>query len=95
MNMSSSCLVNFISELFSKIELIAISIASDNGIFVNKLVTSIEIKNLRATFISSINVKLSFVEYSGQSFPQVLRTWGGSLKFDGGLKSVHGGVWGA
>ena len=38
-----------------------------------------------------------------QSFPQVLRTWGGlrhpirgggSSKFDGGLKSIHGGSMG-
>ena len=37
------------------------------GYFVNKLVTSNEIKNLSATLtdlISSINVKLSFVKYS-------------------------------
>ena len=57
-------LVNFISGLFSKIKLTAVSIVSDNGIFVNKLVTSNEIKNLSAKFtylISSINVKLSFV----------------------------------
>ena len=32
-----------------------------------------------------------------QGFPQVLRTWGGSSKFDveeGGLKSIHGGSMG-
>ena len=30
-----------------------------------------------------------------QGFPQVLRTWGGSSKFDGvGLKSIHEGAWG-
>ena len=47
--------------------MIAISIALDNGIFLNRLVTSNEIKNLSVTLtdlISSINVKLSFVEYS-------------------------------
>ena len=63
----SSGLVNFISESFSKIKLIAISIALDNWIFVNKLFTSNETKNLSATFtnlIFSINVNLSFVEYS-------------------------------
>ena len=63
----SSRLVSFMSGLFSKIKLIAISIASDNGIFVNKLITSNEIKNFPATLtdlISSINVKLSFVEYT-------------------------------
>ena len=42
-------LVNFMSGLFSKIKLIAISTASDNGIFVNKLVGSKEIKNLSCT----------------------------------------------
>ena len=41
----SSHLVNFMSGLFSKIKLTAISIASDNGIFKNKLVGSNEIKN--------------------------------------------------
>ena len=66
-SLRSSRLGNFISRLFSKIKFIAISIASDNGIFVNRLVTSKEVKNLsiRLTdLISSINVKLSFVEYS-------------------------------
>ena len=54
------------SGLFSKIKLIAISIASDNEIFVYKLVISNKIKNLYVTltdWISLINVKLSFVEY--------------------------------
>ena len=63
----SSRLVNFISGLFSKSQLIAISIVLDSGTFVNRLVTSDEIKNLSVTLtdlISSINVKLSFVEYS-------------------------------
>ena len=49
------------SGLFSKIKLIAISLASNNGIFVNRLVTSSEIKNVSVTLtdlISSINVKL-------------------------------------
>ena len=45
----SSHLVNFMSGLFSKIKLTAISIASDNGIFKNKLVGSNEIKNLSFT----------------------------------------------
>lgn len=45
----SSHLVNFMSGLFSKIKLIAISTASDNGIFKNKLVGSNEIKNLSFT----------------------------------------------
>ena len=56
----SSRLVNFISGLLSKFTLIAISIASENGIFVNKLVTSNKIKNLSAALtdlIPSINVK--------------------------------------
>ena len=66
-SLHSSCLVKFILGLFSKIKLIATSVASDNGIFVNRLVTSNKIKNLSVTFtdlISSINVKLSFMEYS-------------------------------
>ena len=65
-SLCSSCLVKFILGLFSKIKLITISIVSDNGIFVNRL-TSNKIKNLSVTFtdlISSINVKLSFMEYS-------------------------------
>ena len=56
-----SCLVYFISGLLSKFKLIAILIASNIGIFVNKLVTSIEIKTLSVTLtdlISSINVNL-------------------------------------
>ena len=47
--------------------MVAISIASDNGIFVNRLVKLNKIKNLSVTLtnlISSINVKLSFVECS-------------------------------
>ena len=63
-----SRLVKFISELFSKIKWIETSIALDNGIFVNKLVTSNQIKNLPVTLtdlIYSINVKLSFEEYLG------------------------------
>ena len=66
-SLRSSRLVNFISGLFSKIKLIAISIASDNRIFVNRQVTSNEIKHLYVTLtdlISSMNVKLSFVEDS-------------------------------
>ena len=67
-SLRSSRLVNFISGLFSKIKLITMSIASDNGIFVNRLVTSNELKNLSVTLtdsISSIKVKLQkFVEYS-------------------------------
>ena len=67
-SLRSSRLVNFISGLFSKIKLITMSIASDNGIFVNRLVTSNELKNLSVTptdSISSIKVKLQkFVEYS-------------------------------
>ena len=67
-SLRSSRLVNFISGLFSKIKLITMSIASDNGIFVNRLVTSNELKNLSDTLtdsISSIKVKLQkFVEYS-------------------------------
>ena len=62
----SSSLVNFLSGLFPKIKLIEISIALDNGIFVIKLVTLNEIKNLSVTLtdlISSTNVKLSFTEY--------------------------------
>ena len=62
----NSYLVNFISGLFSKFKLIGISIASDNGIFVNKLVTSIKTENLSVLLtdlIVSIDVKLSFVEY--------------------------------
>ena len=62
-----SSLVNFISRLFSKIKFIAISIASDNGIFVNKFVTSNEIKKFMCytyRFDFSLRVKLSFVEYS-------------------------------
>ena len=61
----NSYLVNFISGLFSKFKLIGISIASDNGIFVNKL-TSIKIENLcvlLTDLIVSIDAKLSFVEY--------------------------------
>ena len=57
----SSCLVYFISGLLSKFKLIAILIASNIEIFVNKLVTSIEIKTLSVTLtdlISSINVNL-------------------------------------
>ena len=62
----SSRLVNFISVLFSKIKLIAISFASDNEIYKNKLVTSNEIKNLSATLTDLIFSDLicSFVEYS-------------------------------
>ena len=54
----------FISGLFSKIKLIAVSVVSENRIFVNKLVTSHKIRNSSVTLtdlISSINVKLSFV----------------------------------
>ena len=63
----NSYLVNFISGLFSKFKLIGISIASDNGIFVNKL-TSIKIENvllsvLLTDLIVSIDAKLSFVQY--------------------------------
>ena len=57
-------LSKFVSGLFPKIKLIAVSVASENRIFVNKLVTSHEIRNSSVTLtdlISSINVKLSFV----------------------------------